>query len=286
MKFIFISAILFSISAFAQESYPTPSNSADAINGILANSDGLELKSNYEPFIDIKLWDKDTNKNNITFKNTKPIKIPSGYSVSPNSYVVEIAYDDINNDKKTVNTVYKSSAYTWKDDPKVGSTSKVIVKLKENKIQSVTDCSESGTYGDSKYSCVTTSRVLCDYIATRSEKFFRNKADAKKCASYIANLLMDMGDDQKKLLASLEENHSANINEIKTKGNNQNLEITADDNGFMGQLKKKPIDLDQSNFVSMLSQYHYACSAFNMYEKQIGKTRSLHRDESKSTKED
>lgn len=276
---ILIISLLTMGSAFAQSKGST----ADAINAQMWASDGLELKSNFDPFMDLKLWDKDTEKNIITFKNTQDIKTEGGWVIRAKNYKVELNYENLNSKKKILNSMYTSRTSTDSNN-KESSRSQSITELKDNKIQNVTGC-DGGSDTKNKLSCSTTSRKLCDFIAKRSENFFRNKSDAKKCAEYIYTLTADLAKEQKAIVDEIEKIHQDNVNQLKAKGLETD-EYDAEDYGLLGQLKKKPVDEDQVTIMSYISMYHGACSTFKMYEKESGRTRSLHRDESKSTKED
>lgn len=269
---ILMLSLLISGSAFAQSKGST----IDALNAQLWASDGFELRSKFDPFMDQKMWDKDTNNNQIVYKNTKEIEAHDGEAkINPKNYKIELNYEDVNVKKKQLNSMYSSREW---NELSIHFKDQSITKLKNNKIQEVTGCSSSIQHLDTKrnYACATTSKVLCDFIAKRSEKFFHNKSDAMKCGQYISNLLADLSKEQKTLVADLDKTHKANVNELKSRGEEGNY--AEEDNGLIGLLKMKPVEFDQANLMASISVYQEACSIFKMNEKESGKTRSL-RDE-------
>lgn len=263
-------SLLVSGGAFAQHL----SSTVDALNGQLYASDGFELKYNLDPFMDMKLWDKETNGNQITFKNTNSIETDGGGTINAKNYKIELNYEDINTKKKKLNSMYSSREWT-EANSSAPHRDQSITKLKDNKIIEVTGCMANAGGGDTnKLGCSTTSKMLCDFIAKRSEKFFRTKADAKKCSAYVSNLLADLAREQKGLVADLDKVHKANVAELKAKGvAGDNYE--EEDNGLIGYLKMKPVEAEQANLMERISMYQAACSTYKMNEKEAGKTRSF-----------
>lgn len=280
MKILMLS-LLISGGAFAQSKADT----AEAINAQLPYSDGFEIKTNLDPFMDMKLWDKDTQGNKIIFTNTQEALASEDSVISPKDYKIELNYEDVIAKKKILNTVYSERVRKLKG---LGSIDKSLTKLKDNKIQEVTGCSTALLNDDEpvQFNCSTVSRSVCEYIAKRSENSFNSKAQAQKCAAYISDLIKDLAKDQESIIAELQKSHQENVDAIKSrdgsvrkdKPERSNHKYSNEDVGLHGLLKKNKIESTQVNLLSYLSEYQKACSVFKMNEKENGKTRSLHKD--------